>query len=299
MATVDDADYLPASRRFLREAMAEKLLEKDDEHTLIAAWASRRDEQALHRLIRAHLRLVVSIAGRFRHYGLSVSDLIQEGNVGLMLAAERFDNTRDVRFSTYAAWWVKSCIQDFVLRNWSIVRNGTTAAHKSLFFNLRRLRSRFEEENGHDLNDVGRRHIADTLGVSLKEVMDVESRLAAGDQSLSSVCNAEGDDTTWQDLLPDQRPTPEDMLCDASTRRRRSAWLNQALAALNPREQMIIHRRKLQEEEGVTLDELGRELGISKERVRQVENRALEKIRDHLFALAGQKSGHPMEMLLN
>ncbi len=275
MAQVQDVPQ--ADLAFIRQAMATPLLDKDDEQALATAWATHKDEKALHKIINAHTRLVVSIASKFKYYGLPISDLIQEGNVGLMQAAARFEPSRDVRFSTYASWWIKSCIQDFVLRNWSIVRVGTTTAQKALFFNLRRLRARIEDTDKAEINDEGRATIAQTLGVNVKDVMDMEQRMHVSDQSLNSTI-ANGSDDAWQDFLADERPTPEDYIVEMRTLEARASWLNKALSVLSERERRIISARRLSDDV-ITLEDLGRELGVSKERVRQLENRALEKMK--------------------
>ncbi|HAA92554.1 MAG TPA: RNA polymerase factor sigma-32, partial [Rhodospirillaceae bacterium] len=225
-------------------------------------------------------RLAVSIAGRFRHYGLPFGDLVQEGMVGLMQAAERFEPERQVRFSTYASWWIRSAIQDFILRNWSIVRTGTTSAQKSLFFNLRRLRARIDGANANIMNDTARQEIADQLKVKLSDVESMEMRLSGGDQSLNAVVG-EGSDDQWQDLLPDERPTPEKVVTGLKDSETRSRWLESALGELSDREQKIIRERRLVDD-GATLEQLGQALGVSKERVRQLEQRALGKLRQHL-----------------
>ena len=229
---------------------------------------------------------MIATASRFRHYGLPFGDLIQEGNLGLMHAAARFEPEREVRFSTYAAWWIRSQMQDFILRNWSIVRTGTTAAHKSLFFNLRRLRARIDNGAGPaQLTSEQRRRIADELGVTLADVSEMEGRLSGGDQSLNAGVG-EDQDVEVQDFLVDERPGPESTTMDAHDRRLRLKWLSEALGELSPRERTIISERRLREE-GVTLEELGKELGVSKERVRQLEARALGKLRVALEKLAG------------
>ena len=221
---------------------------------------------------------MIAIAGRFRNYGLPMGDLMQEGNVGLMQAALRFEPDRDVRFSTYAAWWIRSAMQDYVLRNWSIVRTGTTAAQKSLFFNLRRLRAEIERASGRPLDQAGRVKIATTLQVDVGEVETMDLRLAASDQSLNAPIGEEGE-TDWQDFLADVRPNPEDVVLGMRDGQTRSRWLADALGQLSPREREIIRQRRLTED-GATLEELGRELGVSKERVRQLEHRALLKLRE-------------------
>jgi len=221
------------------------------------------------------------MATKFRNYGLPVGDLIQEGNVGLMQAAARFDPARELRFSTYATWWIRAAIQDYVLRNWSIVRTGTTAAQKSLFFNLRRLRAQIEGKQEHEgLGDKGRKKIAETLKVKVSEVESMEQRLFTGDQSLNTPMGEDGNDE-WQSLLPDNRPNPEEIVVGMKDKQTRSQWLQDALGGLDDRERKIISERHLTYEV-VTLETLGKQLGVSKERVRQLEARAMEKMRSSL-----------------
>jgi len=278
MAHIDDPETQRANLSFIRASMREPLLSRDHEFDLARRWRDGGDQKALHELVRSYTRLVVSTATRFRNYGLPVGDLVQEGNVGLMQAAARFEPHREVRFSTYAAWWIRSAMQDYILRNWSIVRTGTTAAQKSLFFNLRRLRARIEgaEVDGR-LTQVGRTKIAEELGVEMHEVEAMEMRLAANDQSLNATVADQSEDE-WQDFLADQRPSPEEVVIGMRDARTRSKWLAEALGELTPRERTIISARRLQDQ-GATLEELGRELGVSKERVRQLEHRALLKLR--------------------
>jgi RNA polymerase sigma-32 factor len=197
-----------------------------------------------------------------------------------MQAAARFEPDREVRFSTYAAWWIRSAMQDYILRNWSIVRTGTTAAQKSLFFNLRRLRAKIDDVSGRPLSREGREKIARELKVEIGEVESMEMRLAAADQSLNAPISDGGEDD-WQDFLPDSRPNPEDVVIGMRDNETRSRWLGEALRELSPRERTIIHQRRLREQ-GATLEELGRELGVSKERVRQLEHRAMLKLRESM-----------------
>ena len=277
MAYIDDPETQRANLGFIKSSMTAPLLTRDREFELATAWRDRGDIAALHELVRAYTRLVIAAAARFRNYGLPIGDLVQEGTIGLMQATARFDPDRDVRFSTYATWWIRSAMQDYVLRNWSIVRTGTTAAQKSLFFNLRRLRARIEETSGEAFGEDGRRQIAATLKVDITEVETMEQRLSANDQSLNAPLS-EGGDENWQDFLADSRPTPEEAVISLRDDRRRSAWLAEALDELSPRERRIIRERRLREV-SATLEELGRELGVSKERVRQLESRALLKLR--------------------
>jgi RNA polymerase sigma-32 factor len=275
------------TRAFVRYAMRQALLDKDDEHTLAVAWKEHQDVRAMHRLVEAHTRLVIALAAKFRHYGLSQADLIQEGNLGLMQAIERFEPERGVRFSTYATWWIKSFMQDYILRNWSIVRTGTTSAQKSLFFNLRRLRSQIEGDTAAEFNAEGRANIAKTLHVNIRDVEQMEVRLTQPDQSLNAPLPGETEDV-WQDFLADTRPSPEDIVEELRDTATRSRWLESALRGLTPREEKIIRARRLSDDEhGVTLEDLGRELGISKERVRQLEARALAKMKTAIEKEAG------------
>jgi RNA polymerase sigma-32 factor len=285
MPQLDDARVRRADRDFIKAAMRAPLLSRAREFELARRWRGGADERALHELVRAYTRLVIALATRFRAYGLPLGDLIQEGHVGLLQAAARFEPQRDVRFSTYASWWIRSALQDFVLRNWSVVRTGTTAAQRALFFNLRRLRTRIERASGAPLDQAGRCRIADQLGVPLGEVEAMELRLAAADHSLSATIG-EPAGAAWQDRLADPRPSPEATVIGRRDGDTRSRWLAAALGELNPRERQIIARRRLRERAD-TLETLGNALGISKERVRQLETRALSKLRRAMIARAG------------
>ncbi len=281
MAHIDDPHTQKANLSYIRTAMKEPLLEKEKELDLARRWRNDGDEKALHELVRSYTRLVVAGAAKFRNYGLPMGDLIQEGNIGLMQAAARFEPERDIRFSTYATWWIRSAIQDYILRNWSIVRTGTTAAQKSLFFNLRRLRAKIERINGTEgLNDEGRQKIAKELNVNIKDVEDMEGRLSGGDNSLNAVIHDDGEEE-WQSFLKDDRPNPEDIVIGMKDSKTRSQWLQSALGTLSDREQKIIRERHLKYET-VTLEDLGKELGVSKERVRQLEARAMEKLKANM-----------------
>lgn len=280
-----DATSTGADRRFVKRAMSAPLLDRDRELDLARRWREEQDEDALHELCTAYMRLVVAIATRFRTYGLPMSDLVQEGNVGLMLAAARFEPERELRFSTYATWWIRSCIQDFILRNWSIVRTGTTAAQKSLFFNLRRLRALLRDPTEGGLSPESRTYVANALRVDEDEVDRMAARLSAADRSLNAPIGEAGD-SEWQDLLPDMGALPEDETMLERDRAIRSVWLSEALADLTDRELIIIRERRLVED-GVTLETLGRKLGVSKERVRQIEHQAMRKLRCALTRIVG------------
>jgi len=278
MAYIDDPQTQKANLSYIRTSMAEPILEKDHELELARRWRTDGDEKALHELVKSYTRLVVSAASKFRNYGLPMGDLIQEGNIGLMQAAARFEPERELRFSTYATWWIRSAMQDYILRNWSIVRTGTTAAQKSLFFNLRRLRAQIERTNGTGgLTDEGRAKIAKDLKVNLKDVQEMEGRMSGADSSLNATVGEDGEEE-WQNFLADDRPNPEDIVMGMRDSKTRSQWLADALGTLSDREQKIIRDRHLQYET-VTLEDLGKELGVSKERVRQLEARAMEKLK--------------------
>jgi RNA polymerase sigma-32 factor len=272
-------------RQFLKRAMDAPLLEREEEQRLARAWKEEGDESALHELTTAYMRLVVAIAAKFRHYGLPFPDLVSEGNIGLMQAAARFEPEREVRFSTYASWWIRSSIQDYVLRNWSIVRTGTTAAQKSLFFNLRRLRALINDMGSGGLSPENRAYVAQALKVGEDDVDSMAARLAAVDRSLNAPFSEDGDGE-WQDLLADERPEPEAEVMSRHDGDRRKEWLEAALGTLSEREQLIIRERRLREE-SVTLEKLGERLGISKERVRQIEHQALNKLRKSLTDAVG------------
>lgn len=266
-------------RTMIQTAMKAPYLEREEEHELAVRWKEDRDQQALHRITMAHMRLVISMASKFRNFGLSMGDLIQEGHIGLLEAAARFDPSREVRFSTYATWWIRASMQDYVLRNWSIVRGGTSSTQKALFFNLRRLRAKLGRDGEQLSSDDIHRQISGTLGVSVADVANMDARLSGPDTSLNQPVTDEGGAAAERiNFLPSDAPLPDEVVGETIDSERRSAWLNAALGALNERELKIIRERRLRDE-GATLEVLGAKLGISKERVRQIENRAIEKLR--------------------
>jgi RNA polymerase sigma-32 factor len=276
-------------RGFVKAAMNAPFLTREEEQVLAIAWASHRDVQALHKLAHAHMRLVIALAARFRNYGLSMPDLIQEGHVGLLEAAARFEPEREVRFSTYATWWIRASIQDHILRNWSIVRGGTSSAQKALFFNLRRLRARITQAAGSGASlDAVYSEIAVAVGVSKNDVATMAARLSGPDTSLNAPLSEQdtGGASDRMDFLVDNKPRPDQVAEEQIDGDRRVRWLRQALSVLSDREIRIIRERRLQDDAS-TLESLGEKLGISKERVRQIENRALEKLKQALL------SNHP------
>ncbi len=278
------AEVAGVQRSFIRAAMNAPFLERDEERALAVRWKDDRDEVALHRLASAHMRLVIALAARFRHYGLPMADLVQEGHIGLLEAAARFEPDREVRFSTYATWWIRASIQDFILRNWSIVRGGTSSAQKALFFNLRRLRARLTRNGDERVSDKVHQHIATTLGVSKADVATMDARLSGPDVSLNAPLLDDDSGATAErmDFIPDNAPLQDEVVGDGIDSERRTKWLRAALAVLSEREMRILHERRLSDDQA-TLESLGAVLGISKERVRQIENRAIEKLKRALL----------------
>ncbi|NVK14292.1 MAG: RNA polymerase factor sigma-32 [Rhodobacteraceae bacterium] len=265
-----------------RQAMKAELLDAETERRLAYAWRDDRDVQSLHRLINAYMRLAISMAAKFKRYGAPMNDLIQEAGLGLMKAADKFDPDRGVRFSTYAVWWIKASIQDYVMRNWSMVRTGSTSSQKSLFFNMRRVQAQFEREarvtgvklDRHQLHQK----IATEIGVPLRDVEMMEGRLSGADFSLNAIQSADEEGREWIDALEDEASQAEELVQERHDRRQLRKWLVGALQALNDRERFIITERKLRERPR-TLESLGTELGLSKERVRQLEAGAFQKMR--------------------
>ena len=271
-------------QQLVKTALAAPFLERDYEHDLAVRWREEDDEDALHELAESHMRLVIAIAVRFRHYGLPVADLIQEGHVGLLEAAARFDPYREVRFSTYATWWIRASIQDYILRNWSIVRGGTSSAQKALFFNLRRLRAKLSVGGQSRGSVVLHGEIAKALGVNRADVEMMDTRLSGPDVSLNApVADADNASAPSEriEFLVDKQPLPDETVGSAIDTDRRLGWLKDALTRLSEREYNILRERRLSED-SMTLEELGTQLGISKERVRQIESRAMEKLRTAL-----------------
>ncbi|WP_172298797.1 RNA polymerase factor sigma-32 [Pseudoruegeria sp. HB172150] len=277
-----------------RRAMQAELLDADTERALAYAWRDRSDEQALHRLITAYMRLAISMASKFKRYGAPMGDLIQEASLGLMKAADKFDPDRGVRFSTYAVWWIKASIQDYVMRNWSMVRTGSTSSQKSLFFNMRRVQARLEREaaaagtsiDQHEMREL----IATEVGVPIADVEMMEGRLSGSDFSLNATQSVEDEGREWIDTLEDDSQQAAESVehdKDIITLR---GWLVSALGDLNDRERFIVRERKLREDPR-TLESLGNELGLSKERVRQLESAAFGKMRKNLEARSGDVHG--------
>ncbi|MCA0871054.1 RNA polymerase factor sigma-32 [Seohaeicola saemankumensis] len=270
-----------------RKAMKAELLDAETELKLAYAWRDERDEAALHRLITAYMRLAISMAAKFKRYGAPMGDLIQEASLGLMKAADKFDPDRGVRFSTYAVWWIKASIQDYVMRNWSMVRTGSTSSQKSLFFNMRRVQAKLERE----ASAVGERldrhqlhqQIASEIGVPLRDVEMMDGRLSGSDFSLNAVQSADEDGREWIDALEDESAQSAEIVENEHDTAQLREWLLGAMQALNDRERFIVRERKLRDVPR-TLESLGAELSLSKERVRQLEAAAFQKMRKSLEA---------------
>ena len=282
-----------ASQAFMRGAMKAELLDAETETALAVAWRDERDERALHRLINAYMRLAISMASKFRRYGVPMNDLVQEAGLGLMKAADKFDPDRGVRFSTYAVWWIKASIQDHVMRNWSLVRTGSTSAQKSLFFNLKRVEAQIMRESGEtlDTHQVTEK-IATEIGVSVRDVEMMQGRLAGGDFSLNAQQGGDEDGREWIDVLEDEASQGSEQVDAVRDSEVLKSWLSEALDGLNPRERLIVEQRRLADK-GRTLEMIGQDLGISKERVRQLEVVALTKMRAKL-----EKHGAEVRALL-
>ena len=272
--------YLAQIRRF-------PMLEPEEEYMLATRWRDHEDTEAAHRLVTSHLRLVARIAMGYRGYGLPVAELISEGNVGMMQAVKRFDPERGFRLATYAMWWIRASIQEYILHSWSLVKIGTTSAQKKLFFNLRRMKSRLNALEDGDLPPEKVRRIATELKVSEDEVVSMNRRLAAPDNSLNAPLRADGESGgEWQDWLVDEnQESQETVVAEREEMQMRQAMLARAMNTLNPRERRILTERRLQDDP-LTLEELSHEYGVSRERVRQIEVRAFEKLQKAMKAMA-------------
>jgi RNA polymerase sigma-32 factor len=277
--------------RYLEEMRRFPMLEPQEEYMLAKSWRERDDRDAAHRLVTSHLRLVAKIATGYRGYGLPISEVISEGNVGLMQAVKRFEPDKGFRLATYAMWWIKAAIQEYILRSWSLVKMGTTANQKKLFFNLRKAKSRIAALEEGDLRPDQVKLIAKRLGVTEQDVVDMNRRLG-GDVSLNSPIREEGDSGDWQDWLVDDSASQETLLAESEEADNRHKALGEALTVLNERERRIFEARRLADEP-LTLEELADEFGISRERVRQIEVRAFDKVRkgvrQRIGAVAGQR----------
>ena len=274
--------------RYLAEIRKFPLLTAEQEYMLAKRYQEHEDSAAAAQLVTSHLRLVAKIAMGFRGYGLPVSELISEGNIGLMQGVKKFDPDRGFRLATYAMWWIRASIQEFILRSWSLVKMGTTAAQKKLFFNLRRMKNNLEAFEDGDLSPEHVAKIATDLGVSEDDVVSMNRRMAMGGDTSLNVPMGEDGDSQWQDLLDDDGPLQDERVADAQERHVRHALLNEALESLNDRERHILTERRLTDDPK-TLEDLSQEYGVSRERVRQIEVRAFEKLQKAMMTIAGER----------
>ena len=274
--------------RYLAEIRKFPLLTAEEEYMLAKRFQEHSDPEAATRLVTSHLRLVAKIAMGYRGYGLPASELISEGNIGLMQGVKKFEPDRGFRLATYAMWWIKASIQEYILRSWSLVKMGTTAAQKKLFFNLRRMKSKLDAFEDGDLKPEDLRKIATDLGVSEAEVTSMNRRMAMGGDASLNVSMREDGEGEWQDALVDQGQLQDERIADAEEKSVRHNMLNEAMAALNDREKHILVERRLAEEPK-TLEELSQVYGVSRERVRQIEVRAFDKLQKAMMRLAGEK----------
>lgn len=273
--------------RYLQEIRKFPMLEVNEEFMLAKRWREDGDTEAAHKLVTSHLRLVAKIAMGYRGYGLPLSELISEGNVGMMQAVKRFDPDRGFRLATYAMWWIRAAIQEYILHSWSLVKMGTTAAQKKLFFNLRKLKGQMQAIEEGDLQPEQVTHIADQLSVPEADVVSMNRRLAAPDHSLNAPLRIDGDGE-WQDWLVDETESQEKLLADSEELSHRRDLLEEAMKSLNDRERHILQERRLKEQP-TTLEDLSQEYGISRERVRQIEVRAFEKLQKAIRNAAIEK----------
>lgn len=276
--------------RYLMEIRKFPLLEAEEEYMLARRWKDHHDLAAAHKLVTSHLRLVAKIAMGYRGYGLPVGELIAEGNIGMMQAVKKFEPEKGFRLSTYAIWWIKAAMQEYILRSWSLVKIGTSAAQKKLFFNLRKLRNRIAASDSGQLSPDEVSQIADELEVSEKDVEDMNMRLAGGDQSLNSVLRHDGDGREeWIDFLADEDTNQEVALLESNEDAHRRTMMEEAMGELNEREREILTQRRL-EEPAKTLEELSQIYRVSRERIRQIEARALEKMQQFILRKTGNAS---------
>ncbi|MBS0967002.1 RNA polymerase sigma factor RpoH [Acetobacter okinawensis] len=278
MASVIDVGPEGNLSRYLQEIRKYPLLTPEEELSLSRKWRDKGDVKAAHRLVTSHLRLVAKIAMGYRGYGLPINELISEGNVGMMQAVRRFDPEKGFRLATYAMWWIRAAIQEYILHSWSLVKMGTTAAQKKLFFNLRRLKGQMQAIDDGDLKPEQVNKIATTLGVSEQDVVDMNRRMAAPDHSLNAPLKAD-QESEWQDRLVDDQVNQEEVYAENEEMSGRKALLTTALETLNERERRIFSERRLKDDPA-TLEELAHDYGISRERVRQIEVRAFEKVQE-------------------
>ncbi|MCF6293233.1 MAG: RNA polymerase sigma factor RpoH [Robiginitomaculum sp.] len=275
--------------RYLSEIRKFPMLEKGEEFMLANRWIEHQDSDAAHKMVTSHLRLVAKIAMGYRGYGLPIGEVISEGNVGLMQAVKKFEPAKGFRLATYAMWWIRASIKEYILRSWSLVKMGTTAAQKKLFFNLRRMKGQMKAIDEGDLRPDQVEEIATKLGVTETEVISMNGRMAGGDASLNApIRSQDGESGQWQDWLEDENQTDQETaIAESNEHSTRMSLLNEAMQSLNAREQDIIRQRKLSDEPK-TLEELAKVYGVSRERIRQIEVRAFEKLQSQMLNAAAE-----------
>lgn len=277
----DGLDFSPEINlsRYLQNIKQFPILSQEEEYNLAKEYVRTRDAKISYRLVTSHLRLVVKVVSKFRGYGLPVAEMISEGNIGLLYAVDKFDPDKGFRFSTYALWWIRAVVQKYVLNSWSLVKIGTTAAQKKLFFNLRKVKNRLNLTDDREMSQDVIRNIASSLDVSVQEVTDMNTRLKSHDGSLNVLVDSSSDNgSELLDFIADTKPNQEEWLSRTETLNYRKKLFNQALGCLNPREKDILFKRRLYEK-SITLDDLSKSYAISKERVRQIELNSIRKIR--------------------
>ena len=268
--------------RYLQSIRKYPILSQEEEYALAVKYQQTKDSNIAYKLVTSHLRLVVKVVSKYKGYGLPLSEMISEGNVGLLYAVDKFEPEKGFRFSTYALWWIKASVQKYILNSWSLVKIGTTAAQKKLFFNLRKIKNKMNVMDDRELSADVLNDIAATLDVNVQDVTDMNMRLKSHDGSLNSVVDSSSDSgTEWMDFIADNKPSQEDVLAYSETMKQRRQMFNQALGCLNPREKDILFKRRLCEK-AITLDDLSKTYAISKERVRQIELNSIKKIRKNI-----------------
>ena len=285
--TLNGFDFSPEVNlaRYLQEIRKFPILSQEDEYNLALEYKRSKDPKLAYKLVTSHLRLVVKVVSKYRGYGLPLSEMISEGNIGLIYAVDKFEPDKGFRFSTYALWWIKASVQKYILSSWSLVKIGTTIAQKKLFFNLRKIKNKLNLMDDRDLSQNVLTDIARSLDVSVQDVTDMNMRLKSHDGSLNAVVDSASDNVTeWMDFIADNKPNQEDVLAHSETLNYRRKLFYKALTCLNKREKDILFKRRLSDK-AVTLDDLSKTYKISKERVRQIELNSIKKIRKGVLAL--------------
>ena len=286
VSALNGIDFSPEINmaRYLQKIRTYPILSQDEEYKLAVKYQQTKSNEIAKILVTSHLRLVIKVVSKYRGYGLSSAEMISEGNIGLLYAVEKFEPEKGFRFSTYALWWIKASVQKYILNSWSLVKIGTTAAQKKLFFNLRKIKNRLNLSDDRDLSPDILNKIAGSLDVSVQEVTDMNTRLKAHDGSLNTIVDTSSDSgAEWMDFIADSKPNQEEVLAYSDTMKYRKALFNKAVGVLNTREKDILFKRRLLDK-AVTLDDLSKTYNISKERIRQIELNSIKKIRKAIEA---------------